>query len=150
MNSQILRGVIGVSVALLLILSLLAYGGVGVNLTFFSREIGVENDPVYGAVGVYGVSMAVLLLIVGALLVGFFSRHRFGVGARIRKAVLGVTLVLAILHLAAAVDLVPVANAEAKSLFIVPSAAYALATIGAVLLFTLLVWLGREKRSDGG
>ena len=138
MSIRISRGLLAISIGVILAFGIPAYGGVGVNLVFFSADIGTSNDWTYRAIGLYALGMAVLLVVLAILVLTDSLRIRFRIGARVRLLVAALITSLAILHLAAFTGLIPVPNPEARNLLVNSSVGYALASLVAIGLFALV------------
>jgi len=74
LKSTIVRGTLGLLTGLLLVINLPTYGGIGINLLFFAADRGVPPEStLYRIVGMYSLTMTVLLVFLALLLISDFT-----------------------------------------------------------------------------
>jgi hypothetical protein len=144
----LLPGLLAIVAGFLLVTSLPAYGGIGINLLFFAANRGVPQEGrfLYNVVGFYALAMAILLIALGFLLLTEFTSWRFRYKPGLTLMVAPLLFVLTLIHLAAFWGLVQIRNVELKELFVDSSVHYAaLALISLGLYFAVHWRVNREQ-----
>jgi hypothetical protein len=145
-----LRGLIAIAVGLLLVEALTAYGGIGVNLLFFFDSLGMPQQESlwYNIVGIYSITMTILLACLAFLLLTEFTEWKLKFSRELLLVVAPSLCVLALMHVSAYMNIVKIQGPEIIEQFINGFIYYALSTLGAILLLSVIRWIGRQQKGQ--
>lgn len=138
-----LRGLIAIIAGLMLVDAATTYGGIGVNLLFFADDKGLTPQEVfsYQIVAFYSIAMMILLTLSAFILFTDFIDLQFQFAKAMRRAVMSLLCLLAVIHVLAMMNVVRVADSELKGTFVDGTIYYALSTLGIVILLSIVHWL---------
>jgi hypothetical protein len=145
-----LRGLLAIALGFFLVEALTAYGGIGVNLLFFFDGLGMSQQEKlwYNIVGIYSIAMTILLACLAFLLLIEFTEWKFKFSKELLLVVVPSLCVLAFMHISAYVGLGKIQRPQTIEEFINDSIYYVLSSLGAVLLFCVVRWIGRQQEGQ--